>query len=110
MPRKDRGAIAVVLDSIKPNQRGNVLRKRVVTRWVPSVLACGQAMAGATEKDIGDEAKSTPAVLSWGVGPQGQRYRPLDKINAKAASDRVPAWSFSFGGEKPRGQEAGPPV
>src|SRR5262245_21740425 len=69
--RRDRGAIAVVLDSIasKPNQGGNVLRKRALTLCVLSALACAQAMAGLTDKDIDDDAKTTQDVLSWGLGP-----------------------------------------
>jgi len=77
---------------------------------VASVFACGQAMAGVTDKDVDDDGKTTQDVLSWGLGPQAQRYSPLDKINAKNAKDLVPAWSFSFGGEKQRGQEAQPLV
>ena len=87
-----------------------MLSKRTVTLLVASVFACGPAMAGVTDKDIDDDAKTTQDVLSWGLGPQAQRYSPLDKINAKNAKDLVPAWSFSFGGEKQRGQEAQPLV
>ena len=42
------------------------------------------------------------------MGLQGQRYSPLDQINTKTVKNLVPAWSFSFGGEKQRGQEAQP--
>jgi alcohol dehydrogenase (cytochrome c) len=59
---------------------------------------------------IDNDAKSPGDVLSWGMGPQGQRYSTLAKINTKNVSQLVPAWSFSFGGEKQRGQEAQPVI
>jgi alcohol dehydrogenase (cytochrome c) len=63
---------------------------------------------GVTNAMIENDAKSTNDVLSWGMGPQAQRFSPLTQINAKSVSKLVPAWSFSFGGEKQRGQEAQP--
>jgi alcohol dehydrogenase (cytochrome c) len=45
-------------------------------------------------------------VLSYGLGLKAQRFSPLAKINTKNVEHLVPAWSFSFGGEKQRGQEA----
>jgi alcohol dehydrogenase (cytochrome c) len=44
------------------------------------------------------------------MGLQGQRYSPLKKINTENVKNMVPAWAFSFGGEKQRGQEAQPVV
>src|SRR6185369_16021397 len=41
-------------------------------------------------------------------GTRGQRYSPLTKVNAATVKNLVPAWSFSFGGEKQRGQESQP--
>lgn len=64
--------------------------------------------AGVTDAMIENDAKSTGDVLSWGMGPQGQRYSPLKKINTSNVSKLVPMWSFSFGGEKQRGQETQP--
>jgi alcohol dehydrogenase (cytochrome c) len=67
------------------------------------------AQAGnVTDTMIDNDAKSTDDVLSWGMGPQGQRFSPLTQINTKNVSRLVPAWSFSFGGEKQRGQESQP--
>ncbi|XQU67554.1 PQQ-dependent dehydrogenase, methanol/ethanol family [Cupriavidus sp. H18C1] len=43
-----------------------------------------------------------------GIGPEGQRFSPLARINTKNVARLVPAWSFSFGGEKQRGQESQP--
>jgi alcohol dehydrogenase (cytochrome c) len=44
------------------------------------------------------------------MGQQGQRYSLLDKVNRDTVKKLVPAWSFSFGGEKQRGQESQPLV
>jgi alcohol dehydrogenase (cytochrome c) len=63
-----------------------------------------------TWEDIRNDQQTTGDVVSYGLGPRAQRHSPLDKINAETVKDLVPAWSFSFGGEKQRGQEAQPLV
>jgi alcohol dehydrogenase (cytochrome c) len=63
-----------------------------------------------TDQMIENDAKSTTDVLSWGIGTQGQRYSPLKQINTGTVGKLVPAWSFSFGGEKQRGQESQPVI
>ena len=75
-----------------------------------AALAVPQVMAGVTDRDIENDAKSTNDVLTWGMGTEGQRYSTLDKVNVKTIKNLVPAWSFSFGGEKQRGQESQPLV
>ena len=75
-----------------------------------AVVFAGSASAGVTQSEIDSDATSTGDVLSWGMGQQGQRYSSLDKINKKNVKRLVPAWSFSFGGEKQRGQEAQPVI
>lgn len=83
------------------------------------VIALAAAMAAAsvavhaatppvTDAMIENDAKSSNDVLTWGMGTQGQRFSTLTKINTKNVSQLVPAWSFSFGGEKQRGQESQP--
>ncbi|EHR73619.1 PQQ-dependent dehydrogenase, methanol/ethanol family [Burkholderiales bacterium JOSHI_001] len=68
------------------------------------------AQAAVTDQMIENDAKSTGDVLSWGVGTQGQRYSPLKSVNTGNVGKLVPAWSFSFGGEKQRGQESQPVI
>ncbi|GAA0811488.1 PQQ-dependent methanol/ethanol family dehydrogenase [Ralstonia mannitolilytica] len=77
---------------------------------VAASLAAHAATPPVTDAMIDNDAKSPGDVLSWGMGPQGQRYSTLTKINTKNVSQLVPAWSFSFGGEKQRGQEAQPVI
>ncbi len=68
--------------------------------------ASGVHSAGVTDAMI--EKNSDKSVLSWGMGQQGQRFSELTQINTKTVKQLVPAWSFSFGGEKQRGQESQP--
>ncbi|WHQ72911.1 PQQ-dependent methanol/ethanol family dehydrogenase [Methylorubrum extorquens] len=64
------------------------------------------AEGGVTDQDILNDAKTTDDVVTNGLGPQAQRYSPLKAINKETIKGLVPAWSFSFGGEKQRGQES----
>ncbi|HEX9178851.1 MAG TPA: PQQ-binding-like beta-propeller repeat protein, partial [Burkholderiales bacterium] len=74
-------------------------------------LAAFQAQAkGVSDADVVNDAKTTGDVVSAGMGTQGQRYSPLDKVNTGNVKNLVPVWSFSFGGEKQRGQESQPLV
>lgn len=69
------------------------------------------AQAGdVTDKDIIDDAKTTNDVLTYGLGTQGQRFSPSTLLNVDNIKNLHAAWSFSFGGEKQRGQEAQPIV
>jgi alcohol dehydrogenase (cytochrome c) len=73
-----------------------------------SLLAAGSVSGAVTEQMIQASARSGQEVLSWGLGTEGQRHSPLKQINAGNAAKLVPAWAFSFGGEKQRGQESQP--
>jgi len=63
-----------------------------------------------TQTDILNDEATTDDVLTYGMGTKGQRYSPLTQIDTSNAGRLVPVWSFSFGGEKQRGQEAQPLV
>lgn len=75
-----------------------------------AALGADQALAATpvTDEDILNDAATTEDVVGWGIGPQGQRFSPLEQINPETVKRLVPAWSFSYGGEKQRGQEAQP--
>ena len=60
--------------------------------------------------DILKDASTAGDVVTNGLGTQGQRYSGLKQINKDTANRLVPAWAFSFGGEKQRGQESQPLV
>ncbi len=68
------------------------------------------AMKPVTDKDILSDQSTTGDVVSYGLGPRAQRFSPLKKINKKTVKKMHPAWAFSFGGEKQRGQESQPLV
>ncbi|HEY0271331.1 MAG TPA: PQQ-dependent methanol/ethanol family dehydrogenase, partial [Sphingomonas sp.] len=92
--------------------------KRISTIVALGALAIAQASAtmaqdaaaGPTEADLMASATNTSAVLTYGMGPKGQRFSSLDQINAQTVSRLVPAFSASLGGEKQRGQESQPIV
>jgi alcohol dehydrogenase (cytochrome c) len=73
-------------------------------------LASGPVAARVDEKDIENDAKTTGDVVTHGLGTKQQRYTSSTKIDTKNVKDLVPAWSFSFGGEKQRGQQSQPLV
>ncbi|MBP6337763.1 MAG: PQQ-dependent methanol/ethanol family dehydrogenase [Vitreoscilla sp.] len=86
------------------------MRMKMLSVLVTLGLAAMSAQAVVTDKMIESDAKSTGDVLSWGVGTEGQRYSPLKQVNANTIARLTPAWSFSFGGEKQRGQESQPVI
>ncbi|MBU2321700.1 MAG: PQQ-binding-like beta-propeller repeat protein, partial [Gammaproteobacteria bacterium] len=66
-----------------------------------------QAMAKpVTWDDIANDHLSTNNVLQYGMGTNAQRWSPLAQVNADNVFKLTPAWSFSFGDEKQRGQES----
>lgn len=75
-----------------------------------SMLMTTSALADVTSADINNDAASVGDVLTNGMGQQLQRYSPLDTINKENVKHIVPAWAFSLGGEKQRGQETQPLV
>jgi alcohol dehydrogenase (cytochrome c) len=84
------------------------MRANLLSALVAAALASTAAHAAVTDQMIANDAKTTDDVLSWGIGTEGQRYSPLKQINPGTISRLVPVWSFSFGGEKQRGQESQP--
>jgi len=86
------------------------MKLKLLTLLVSIGCAAMGAHAVVTDQMIENDAKSTDDVLSWGMGTQGQRYSPLKTINTSNVAKLLPAWSFSFGGEKQRGQESQPVI
>ena len=72
------------------------------------VASTAAPAANVTTEDILNDQKTTDDVVSYGMGPRAQRWSPLDKVNKDNVGGLVPVWSFSFGGEKQRGQESQP--
>jgi alcohol dehydrogenase (cytochrome c) len=91
------------------------MQKTVIASLSAALLASGgmglaSAAGGAavTTGMLEAASKNTSSVLSFGMGSEGQRYSPLAQINTGNVARLTPAWSFSFGGEKQRGQESQP--
>ncbi|MEC7763225.1 MAG: PQQ-dependent methanol/ethanol family dehydrogenase [Pseudomonadota bacterium] len=75
-----------------------------------ALLASTPVIAGVTDEDIANDQSMTSQVVTNGMGRDLQRYSPLDMITRENVSGMVPAWAFSLGGEKQRGQETQPLV
>ncbi|MAQ35952.1 MULTISPECIES: PQQ-dependent methanol/ethanol family dehydrogenase [Thioclava] len=84
---------------------------RFVLAAVVAISCLGTAVsAGVTEEDLANDQTSTDNVLTNGMGRHLQRYSPLETLNKDNVKNLVPAWAFSLGGEKQRGQESQPLV
>ncbi len=82
----------------------------IFTRTLLSLSIGAIAVAGAqatpvTWDDITKDHETTNSVLTYGLGLKGQRHSTLGQINRENVGRLQTAWSFSFGGEKQRGQE-----
>ncbi len=91
-------------------------KRRTYAAWpiAISVVAIALASIGhagakeVTDEDILNDATTTHQIVTHGLGTKGQRYSPLATINVDTVKDLVPMWTFSFGGEKQRGQQSQP--
>ncbi|QLE98956.1 methanol/ethanol family PQQ-dependent dehydrogenase [Neptunomonas phycophila] len=70
-----------------------------------SVSTSTSFAANVTWEDIANDANTPENILGYGIGPKAQRYSPMTAINTDNVERLTPAWSFSFGDEKQRGQE-----
>ncbi|MGR3793763.1 PQQ-dependent methanol/ethanol family dehydrogenase [Vannielia sp. SX4] len=87
------------------------MNKFLMTAAVVGLLAgAGSATAQVTEEDLANDQASTGDVLTNGMGRHLQRYSPLETLNKENVKNLQPAWAFSLGGEKQRGQETQPLV
>ena len=68
------------------------------------------ALADVKIDDIVNDAATPGDVVTNGLGTQGQRFSTLTAVNTETVTNLVPAWAFSLGGEKQRGQESQPLV
>ncbi|MFN3887002.1 MAG: PQQ-dependent methanol/ethanol family dehydrogenase [Aquabacterium sp.] len=84
------------------------MKLKTLSLLMAAGLASFAGHTAVTDAMLANDAKTTGDVLSWGIGTEGQRFSPLKTINTKNVGKLVPAWSFSFGGEKQRGQESQP--
>jgi len=96
---------------MKPQQSTGPVLKTLVALTTAALafgamIGVAEAAAGdVTWEDILNDDKTPGDVLTYGLGVKAQRYSPLKQVNASTVGQLVPAWSFSFGGEKQRGQE-----
>ena len=70
-----------------------------------SAAASSAFASDVTWNDIEHAGDNPKEVVQYGITANAQRYSKLDQVNTKTVSKLEPAWSFSFGDEKQRGQE-----
>ncbi|MDA7424366.1 PQQ-dependent methanol/ethanol family dehydrogenase [Thalassococcus lentus] len=83
---------------------------RFVAAAIFGLIATTGAQAEVTEEMIANDQMMTNQVVTNGMGRHLQRYSPLETLNKDNVKNLVPAWAFSLGGEKQRGQETQPIV
>ncbi len=84
------------------------MRKFIVAGFA-ALLATSTAYAGnVTEADLAGDTASVGDILTNGMGRHLQRHSPLTTLNKGNVKNLLPAWAFSLGGEKQRGQETQP--
>lgn len=81
---------------------------RFIIAVTTTILVAGAAQAQVTEEMLLNDAASPEDILTNGMGRDLQRYSPLTTLNRDNIANLVPAWAFSLGGEKQRGQETQP--
>ncbi|MBL8340646.1 MAG: PQQ-dependent methanol/ethanol family dehydrogenase [Rubrivivax sp.] len=94
--------------TLQPKLSAALVAAALAALAAPHALAQTSAPKAVTDQMIEADARTTGDVLSYGLGTQGQRYSPAKQINTGNVGRLVPAWSFSFGGEKQRGQQSQP--
>ena len=82
--------------------------KKLILAAFTSALLAGTAFADVTEADLANDTQSAGDVLTNGMGRHLQRHSPLTTLNKENVKNLLPAWAFSLGGEKQRGQETQP--
>ncbi|MGX9855098.1 PQQ-dependent methanol/ethanol family dehydrogenase [Limimaricola variabilis] len=83
---------------------------RFIAAACATLIAGTAAQAQVTDEDIANDATTVEDVVTNGMGRGLQRYSPLDTLNRETVEYLIPAWAFSLGGEKQRGQETQPLV
>lgn len=89
---------------------GKLVRKLFLAAAISTALSAAPLMAAVNDQDIANDATTPNDVVSYGLGLQGQRFSPLDKLNTETVKNLTPAFVLSYGDEKQRGQEAQPLV
>jgi len=82
--------------------------RKLVLAAIAALTCSSAAYAGVTEQDLAKDAETVGDVLTNGMGRNLQRFSPMETLNTKNVKNLMPAWAFSLGGEKQRGQESQP--
>jgi alcohol dehydrogenase (cytochrome c) len=88
--------------------RSNRFGIRIAVSALALAVSCGAQ--AVTDEDILNDANTPGDIVSYGMGTQGQRFSTIDDLNTDNVRYLQPAWAFSFGSEKMRGQESQPMI
>lgn len=91
---------------MNPSVSKTLLASSLAIAAALTLTAHAASVKPVTWEDIANDHKSTDNVLTYGLGLTAQRYSPAKTLNTRNVAGLVPVWSYSFGGEKQRGQEA----
>ena len=86
------------------------MNKFVIAATAAIIAAGTGVQAQVTEDMLMNDASTPEDILTNGMGRDLQRFSSLDTLNRDNVQNLVPAWAFSLGGEKQRGQETQPLV
>lgn len=84
------------------------MNKFIAAVTLALVATAPVAHAQVTEEMLANDQATTDQIVTNGMGRDLQRYSPLEMITKENVDNLVPAWAFSLGGEKQRGQETQP--
>ncbi len=88
--------------------RSNTIGKQFAASAL--ALAISMGAQAVTDEDIMNDQDTAEDIVSYGMGQQGQRFSPIKDLNTDNIKFLQPAWAFSFGSEKMRGQESQPMI
>ncbi|MEP3631136.1 MAG: PQQ-dependent dehydrogenase, methanol/ethanol family, partial [Hyphomicrobiales bacterium] len=84
------------------------MKKLIIASIATALMATTALAEGVTEADLANDTATTTSILTNGMGRHLQRHSPLETLNKSNVKNLLPAWAFSLGGEKQRGQETQP--
>src|SRR5574344_2456179 len=100
------GSTLMTMNSLPSSAKPLALCVKGIALGIGLLAATSSLAKPVTWEDIAQDHLTTTNVLQYGMGTNAQRYSPLSKINEDNVFKLTPAWTYSFGDEKQRGQES----
>src|SRR5574344_962004 len=100
------GSTLMTMNSLPSSANPLALCVKGIALGIGLLAATSSLAKPVTWEDIAKDHLTTTNVLQYGMGTNAQRYSPLAEINDQNVFKLTPAWTYSFGDEKQRGQES----